>query len=137
MKTISKDVLEDKILELEDRNQELTREFEAWKQYIEQREKELSEREEAVLQKEQSLHETVLQMEQARRQQAEENKVLVLQKENLIEQLRIDHTAIFNAWLKKGTRSDEAMEKKKAQLERRIANTLSKREKIQPKEQWV
>jgi hypothetical protein len=104
---------------------------------LEEREKELAAREAAVLQKEQTLQQMLSQVDQAGQQQIAENKILIIQKNNLIEQLRIDHTAIYKAWLRQGNRSEEAMKKKKQKLEKRIQDTLGKRSASPPREQWV
>jgi hypothetical protein len=112
-------------------------EIEGLKKYIKEREKALAEKEESARQKEQALNQILLDAEKAMKQQIDENKVLVIQKGNLVEQLRFDHTAIYKAWLRQGNRSEAAMERMRQKLEKRIQDSLGKRSKIPPGQQWI
>ena len=109
---------EEKVLELERVQVELTEENEILKKTLKEREEEF--------------RQILFRAEEIRKQQVKENQVLARQKENLIEEIRKDHMSIIKSWLKKGPRSEAEITKKKDQLEKRIRDTLGKRSKKMP-----
>jgi hypothetical protein len=111
---------EERVLELERVQVELTEENEDLKKTLKEREEEF--------------RQILFRAEEIRKQQVKENKVLARQKENLIEEIRKDHMSIIKSWLKKGTRSEAEITKKKNQLEKRIRDTLGKRSKKMPRQ---